>query len=495
MKVVCDQCGTKYSIDDRRIAGKSFKVRCRQCAHVIRLHDARAALAETPPAGAWHVVTDGTSRQLALDELRRLLAQGALDDRSLVWREGFDDWRELGAVDELRAAPPCTVAPQAGPPAPGPDQPALVHQRNETSVLFTLGNLARLAAPLPPASPASGGEGSGLLDIQSLARSLAPERSERAGTDLPVFGELMFTEPAALIPRPVPARDRRLVWGLAASAGALAIASAVLVVIVVRGGAAPVHTEASHAGPARTEASHVEASHADAPHAEASHAEASHADASRTEASRAEAPHGAPSHAEASHGYASHAQASHAGASHAHASPLDASHPGPGRSDGSPADTVRADASHTAPSRGTGPGHPATVVGPGAPAERPAEACSEVTCVVGGYADPCCAIYRPHAGTAGPASPSPGAGLPDGLDRPAIAAGLARIDTHGCRDSSPAHGDVAVSVKVSPAGTVTGATVRSSPDPALAACVTAAVRAGSFAATQHGGSFAYVWRF
>jgi len=42
---------------------------------------------------------------------------------------------------------------------------------------------------------------------------------------------------------------------------------------------------------------------------------------------------------------------------------------------------------------------------------------------------------------------------------------------------------------------VTVVTMRSSPDPALGACVTAAVRAGTFARTQRGGSFAYAWRF
>jgi hypothetical protein len=42
---------------------------------------------------------------------------------------------------------------------------------------------------------------------------------------------------------------------------------------------------------------------------------------------------------------------------------------------------------------------------------------------------------------------------------------------------------------------VTGVTVRSSPDPALDACVTAAVEKGAFAATQRGSSLGYVWRF
>lgn len=42
---------------------------------------------------------------------------------------------------------------------------------------------------------------------------------------------------------------------------------------------------------------------------------------------------------------------------------------------------------------------------------------------------------------------------------------------------------------------MTSVTVKSSPDPALVACVTAAVRKGTFPATQRGGSFGYTWRF
>jgi hypothetical protein len=52
-----------------------------------------------------------------------------------------------------------------------------------------------------------------------------------------------------------------------------------------------------------------------------------------------------------------------------------------------------------------------------------------------------------------------------------------------------------VSVKVSPAGTVTGVAIKSSPDPALSACVQAAAMKGVFAKTKRGGSFAYMWRF
>ena len=35
MKIVCDNCGAKYSIADEKVAGKVFKIRCKKCTHVI----------------------------------------------------------------------------------------------------------------------------------------------------------------------------------------------------------------------------------------------------------------------------------------------------------------------------------------------------------------------------------------------------------------------------------------------------------------------------
>ena len=114
-----------------------------------------------------------------------------------------------------------------------------------------------------------------------------------------------------------------------------------------------------------------------------------------------------------------------------------------------------------------------------------------MTCIVNGYADPCCAVHRRPA-----AASIPAAGvLPEFLDRAAIAGVLAQIDTSGCGRQSSAHGDVKLSVRVAPSGEVTDVTVKFSPGPTLDACVTTAVRKARFPATQYGGSFAYVWRF
>ena len=35
MKIVCDNCTTKYQIADEKVSGKAFKIRCKKCGHVI----------------------------------------------------------------------------------------------------------------------------------------------------------------------------------------------------------------------------------------------------------------------------------------------------------------------------------------------------------------------------------------------------------------------------------------------------------------------------
>jgi predicted Zn finger-like uncharacterized protein len=557
MKIVCDTCGTRYSIDDGRVAGRSFKVRCKQCAHVIVLPGSRAPTAEPAAPRVWHAVIDGIPRPIAVEDLRQLRVAGELDDRTLVWREGLDDWRELGSVAELRGAAPASVviAPELGPegaPARRSDaaiegatggaaggasgagadartdaepehraQPApLRGVRHENSVLFSLGNLARLAGPAPATASATGRtEGSGLLDIRELARSLASARTERSSTrsvELPVHGALPFSEPAVLIPSSPPRRDRRLRWALAATAGALVVVTVILLVIVMRGDPAA-HAGTPPAPPAVPGAS-PPTDPGGAPGAPASREVVAHAEPTTADSAAASAQVAAPSmdqteriapapsadrtgrttgpsvdRTEPAAGAVTRAETAAA----AHAGPAAE----PGQTGHTAALPARAGSSavHAAPTAPDPHDPPADAASrraaPRAASRAPAgsaEACSEVTCIVNGYADPCCAIHRSQDAAPAPAG---GGELPERLDRPAIAGGLARIDTSGCGKQSPAHGDVKVSVQVSPAGAVTGATVKSSPDPTLGACVTAALRKGAFPATRRGGSFGYAWRF
>jgi TonB family protein len=507
MKLVCDTCGTKYSLDDSRVSGKAFKIRCKKCSGVILVRGALVLVPEPvsdplPDARAWYAVRGGTQvGPMELSELQRRRATGELDDASLVWREGFDDWRALGSVEEARdvAPPSVEVAPEATD-APAAPRPALRSARNETSVLFTLGNLAKLAAPAAAAS-ATGTEGSGLLDIRSLARTLAPAPSRAVRgplDDLPIYAPVTFVEPAVLVPGSQRGRDRRLLWALAASMGMLAIVATILVVIVLRTDRASAHTDTTLPAKPAQPASGATASLTSAPAAPASPTATAIVQAAPATPATHPAPAttAAPSVAQAAPTSTPSIAPTVAAASTAHAAPTATAARPATQTPAAPAPPVRTvpsaarrGAARTVPAPSTtSQVEPATT--PLQP-QRAAATCSEVSCIVSSYADKCCEIYRDHVGGSGPPAPA----LPDSLDRAALAAGIARIDTSGCHDQSPAHGDVTVSVKVSPAGTVTAVTVKSSPDAALGACVTAAARKATFATTQRGGSFAYVWRF
>ncbi len=147
MKIVCDSCGTKYSIADDKVRGKVFKIRCKKCAHIIIVRGnedqptaspATAELdalqtespssqgsfdqketrvfdysgfdgAEAPAAqqgyGAepvWHCVIEREQvGPMTEDELRERLRTGEIDGETYVWREGFGDWARLATVGEL----------------------------------------------------------------------------------------------------------------------------------------------------------------------------------------------------------------------------------------------------------------------------------------------------------------------------------------------------------------------------------------------------------
>ena len=137
-------------------------------------------------------------------------------------------------------------------------------QRNENSVLFSLNNLAALAGDSAPSAsaaapvasaPASSspsvataapgmaeGEGSGLIDIRSMANAYLGEKQTTTAAppsdDLPVFGQSSFNQPAAvLLPSTAPApSNNKVLYGLLAAIGLLAIVAIVLVFVVIKGG-------------------------------------------------------------------------------------------------------------------------------------------------------------------------------------------------------------------------------------------------------------------
>jgi hypothetical protein len=131
-------------------------------------------------------------------------------------------------------------------------------ERGENSVLFSLSNLAQLASdgPRPQQSSTSsasslgsaqhgGGEGSGLIDIRSMANAyLSPDKSGAksaspsmgSAADLPVFSSSGFGEPAVIVPivRSSASNNNKLIFGLVGLVGVMAVVAVVMVVILLQ---------------------------------------------------------------------------------------------------------------------------------------------------------------------------------------------------------------------------------------------------------------------
>jgi len=111
MKFVCDRCQTKYSIADERVRGKVLKVKCKSCANVITVREARpssaglptlsaAAAAGRPRTGAAHALNVPMETPGVEDVERTQLAQSP-------FLPGADPFADLGAL-----APAAPVAPR-----------------------------------------------------------------------------------------------------------------------------------------------------------------------------------------------------------------------------------------------------------------------------------------------------------------------------------------------------------------------------------------------
>jgi predicted Zn finger-like uncharacterized protein len=469
MKLVCDACGTKYSIGDDRVAGKVFKIRCKKCSHIIIVRGVVAPVEAVvvAPVDEWHAVIAGEQvGPFDSGEVSRRRDAGELDDDSYMWREGMADWAPLGSIDVFRVAPVevprIEVVDATTPPA---DTTRLRGERNESSVLFTLGNLAKLAAtpgPVATATPASG-EGSGLIDIRALASSLAPAATAQPSTtgsmaDLPVYTPSGFGEPIVLVPLARKSGlDRKLIIAFVSLVAMLAITATVLVIVLTRNTSS---AEAKAVVEPTTRAARVAVAEPPTP---------------MTPELAAPTPAPAP----------------------AAAPPAPApapAHPTPAPTTRTTTTARRTTTPPTTNTTATTTSTRTTVPTQLTPKPPVEDKCTEVTCAFSGNAEKCCEIYRPKTRTT-TGTPAAGGDLPEGLDRTALTAGIATIKAQSCGGQSSARGDVNVSVKVSPAGTVTDVTIKNSPDPALSACVTAAAKRGSFAKTKRGGKFAYFWRF
>ena len=366
-------------------------------------------------------------------------------------------------------------------------------ERNENSVLFSLNNLAQLASDKPAASAsvstvpsghatsAAGGEGSGLIDIRSMANAYLgnagggaakPAASIGSIDDLPVFGGGGFSEPAVMVPTAQRANNNKMMYALIGSVGLLAVAAVIMVVVLLKGGgnkdsggtdkvAAADKTDKDKPGADKTDkdTKPVEG--------EAKGPEPKTADpATDTKTPETKTPETkAP----------------------------ETKRPDPKKDPKKKATTVAAATTKVDPKVKEPP-----------PAKEPAGGggCDEVSCVLNNYEGACCTKFKKGGAAKKPggdagATTASKSDLPDGLDRGMIQDGVNKVKARvmACGDKSSAKGQVKVSVKVSPAGGVSSVSVKSSPDAALGSCVAGAMQKASFAKTQNGGSFAYPWNF
>ena len=136
MKIVCDACSAKYTIPDHKLKAKQNKVRCKKCGHTIVFSADTGTSAALPPAevtddtvasaeAQWFAAVGGEQTgPLTRDELFGLLAGGQVDQETLVWREGMEDWLRLADVSELEERPfaggTAVFSAFEEPPAPPP---------------------------------------------------------------------------------------------------------------------------------------------------------------------------------------------------------------------------------------------------------------------------------------------------------------------------------------------------------------------------------------
>lgn len=438
--------------------------------------------------------------------------------------DGADDLFGQGGARTAKGR----AEPAAGAGKAAVSPSSLKGQRSENSVLFSLNNLAALASDSPKAAAApvssssssgaaqhGGGEGSGLIDIRSMASAyLGAAKSSDAAPggrsvgsidDLPVFSTAAFSEPAVIIPSVGAGRgNNKLMYGLLGAVALLAIVLVVVVVVLVTGGDDKPSTAgqvAVRSGGGGT------APQPDQP-------------AGGTEPGTAAGPAGTGA---TGGGAAGGGTDPAAGGAAAGAGSGSAEEPGAGTTGGGASGT--ADSGDRKPGGSTAssdrkpggstttsdrkPGGTTATADKKPPADKPpadtgGKCLDEVACLLADKPPACCAKYRGSSGGGGgggggtkPPSGGGGSNLPESLQKADISAGIggvrARVD--GCAAKSSAKGTVKVSVKVDGSGAVSSVTVRETPDAGLGSCVAAAVQKASFKKTQTGGSFSYPFTF
>lgn len=568
MKIVCDACGAKYAIADEKVRGKVFKIRCKKCSNVIVVRglsgegeasDEQLSQQETrtfgydeqegaEPAsseGVWHLVIDQDQiGPITDDEVRARFARGEIDRDTYAWREGFGDWQPLGAIDvfadlgqagsgrHAAAAAASVESPSADPfaGASGGDgggdlfggansgdglfggsgagsanDKRLRGERNENSVLFSLGNLAALAsdAPKPVAAPVSslgggagraqagGSEGSGLIDIRSMAQTYMGNKDRAVAAPMSSFSAIepvtFPTQSPVLLPT-TPAggggSNKTLIAAIIGGSAAVVVAVVVVLIIVLRGNEGPTVADGTGTPATGTPAGDPAGTPdtAATPDTAKPDTTATAAGAGGTQTGTTE-PAGT-------------------GTTPTTTPPADIA----GKKPEDPKTTRTPTSGRDRPDTGSKPRDEKTEKPADKPEEKPADkpaagggCLDEVGCLLADKPPACCSKYSGGGGGGGGRKPSGGGGgdsnLPEKLTRSDITAGINKVRSGVTACSSKGSGEVKVTVKVNGSGSVGDVSVKSAPNAALGTCVANAVKKASFAKTQEGATFTYPFVF
>ncbi len=392
-------------------------------------------------------------------------------------------------------------------------------ERNENSVLFSLNNLAQLASDRPApsagvstmpsghATGAAGGEGSGLIDIRSMANAYLgnsgggmgarPAASIGSIDDLPVFGGGGFSEPAVIVPTSGRQNNNMMMYILIGSVGFLAVAAVIMIVVMLKG------NKNDGGSNNNNQVAQNDKGSGDKGSGDKGSAEGTTPDTKNPETAKgSDSATKTPDTANGSDSATKTPDIKTPETPDTKTPETAVKTPDTKKPDTKKPDTKRPDAKKPTGTQ-VATKTPTTSKTPEPPpVKEPAGGCDEVSCVLNNYEGACCSKFKkggakPSGGNTTAAKPSGGGDLPDGLDRTMIQDGVNKVKARvmGCGDKSSAKGQVKVSVKVSASGSVASVSVKSAPDAALGSCVASAMQKATFGKTQNGGSFAYPWNF
>ncbi len=380
----------------------------------------------------------------------------------------------------------------------------LTRERNESSVLFSLNNLAALAgsdsdsaggssgafpaqssgsfsssSPRSVSSNSPAQEGSGLIDIRSMASSYLGDTSDRpdpsASDELPVFTQASFAQPASVLLPSAPSTQgsNKILYGVI---GLLGIVAILLVVVLLRGsGSGDPQNPIVAAGQ----------------------------DDDRSQATRpVSKPRSNP--ALNSNRENQPTTTDPAGNNALPSKPVNTNAEPKERLSGDSKRDDKRDAKAREREREKAKQRERerekAKRDNSAPATTNKGCLDEVSCLLADRPPSCCKKYGKKSTSASSGDKekaSANSKLPETLSRSDIAKGMGRVRgrVRGCGKRHSGSGTVKVYIKVGSSGKVSSVSVKSSPSSSLGSCVASAVRRARFPRTQKGRGFTYPFRF